>query len=338
MNISNFRSPDNEPLTIELLHSLADEAAKVYYEDYTFGANSLKSATSSRDEFEFSIIDALEIRNENFLVHECMHQGGSSLVGRLTKVLPTDILPDKAEEILCTLILNDLSISEINQKEVFFHHVNFPDGICREIIFSAIKSSKLNLFHKGSISILSGQRTFKNILVERITKQYLDNKSSKFSFLEAYRALEAMFLESILNELNEKFFQDPEKAVTNAKSSIEKERIQLGKLIYHQKQDQIARKFNSLIENNAQNGNSYCAALKSRRELDKSSVPIPDNSTWFGCWYIYQMRCSIAHAGANGIVYEAFEDSGQIIEDACLLVEAIIAGILGIEFNSDVFS
>ena len=150
----------------------------------------------------------------------------------------------------------------------------------------------------------------------------------KYKFLELYRVFETRFLRDTLETLNYEFFRQPLMAVEAARERIKNELMQVVSVAEF-RPDYFAilkNKIDELIVSNR-----FAAAL--HRKLQRGSPENKSSITRSGASYFYYIRCAIVHAGEKDLVYESYEDAGELMTVIIPTVELAALSTCGLDFT-----
>lgn len=146
----------------------------------------------------------------------------------------------------------------------------------------------------------------------------------KFRFLELYRVMEALFIADVKSRLMADFDTEPSVALSDALDALQSELKQITAL---------AEKHQDLFEacwtamDGMKNTNRFVAAVFKRLEKKKAN----GRGKWqTGAALIYQLRCSIVHAGEKDMIFENFPDGDAAIKAILPIVERAALRMIGI--------
>ncbi|UWP97682.1 hypothetical protein [Aliiroseovarius crassostreae] len=337
MKLSDFRDPSGLPIeNIEHLRRLAESEVDCQSEIITLAASSLLAGVEEMKEFSFSeATTRVGLASSQYLVHEAETDRGSQLIGYFGP--SENRLPTTIEVIAAQYLLSEDGHSLAPDTTVLFSSKGFRDHSHFDIYQASLMSANGSFFQEQSQSIalegsLSQSGSFQR--AARYYGQSLSNRKEKYGALELYRALESGFLSMILAQVTNQFHIDAKRSLKAALDALEKERLQLASACQVLNILEPATKVARAINSSGPRGNKLAEELK--QAFDKDTSPKPhgvEHIEWQGIWYIYQIRCSIAHAGAKGIVFEDFgADGDELLQEIYLHLEQMVLGALGITY------
>lgn len=324
-----FFTFEGDEIDVTQLQTLAEDGVSVYHKNIPFSAQSLLDASTDFKQYKFETIPK-HISRFSTVIHEFVHDAGETIAGYVELEDLYTSIPSAIEVILCKFILDRNDIDLLTGNRLIFFQENFPECLNGVLVREFFKSDHANFFSMHNSSMFEALDEEYPPQMLRIVKNACSSANSKYKILEYYRALEALFLQNILRKINEDYPVDPKKTLEQAVDSLKKERDQLVSLMSHKGQTTVAREINRLIERKNADGNRYCSKLMEKFAKNKEKPTLDDDGAWRGCWYIYQIRCSIAHAGTDNIVYEYFDDSDDIVAELAPIMEQILLGCIGI--------
>lgn len=265
--------------------------------------------------------------------HEVIFEGNSYFSSLLTSF---DNLPTEIEVALLNLIIwSDHPPIFDETKNYMIHEANLPLE-CEKIIESSLCHSELTIFSKNSNSKYNNQ-LFDWLSKDKIRKLLISAHpyfEGKFGFLEMYRALEVGHLSSVRKAFNDKILTDAKSAIKTAEKSVSSDKNMLATFTKETGSESFFKKIFSEVEMLGKTGNSFANELMKKANADVSNKPsLINQQCWQGTTIVYQIRCSIAHAGATGIVVEDFTDSKEVFLKVNPILESLIANILGFNFK-----
>jgi hypothetical protein len=147
----------------------------------------------------------------------------------------------------------------------------------------------------------------------------------KFRFLELYRMMEARFLAEIKAKLILNFDAEPSAALSESIDALKSELNQIVGLAETQKD---AFEACWTVIDQVKNTNRFSAALF--RRVAKKGVD--GGGKWkTGAALVYQIRCSIVHAGEKDLIFERFPDGEEVVEMLIPCVERAALMLVGVE-------
>lgn len=334
MPLNRFKDSAGRPLNSnDELNVLASSESTCVADGITLDATSVVSAISDPESFEYELFDCPLNIHRKYAYHEIITGTRSHKIGYATFSDDEVRMPTSLEKIISTYLLSDPDEKLNAGKQILFSSEKFSSIPISNSIRSAILSNYNSIFHRNDCSI------YERVLDEEIcqtcnryAQQSYENYEKKYGFLELYRAMEALFLHMILRQINNDFSKKPESSLQRALEAVKKERLQLAIASQTLNQvatlDEIAHTVDKLVPWN----NSFAKALQADFNRDSSDHAGVDKRAWKGAWYIYQIRCSIAHAGATGMVFEDYADAPDVIKELYPTMEQLVFGSLGLDF------
>jgi hypothetical protein len=149
----------------------------------------------------------------------------------------------------------------------------------------------------------------------------------KYRFLEIYRIMENLFINNIKRKLIEDFDSEPSASLSDAADALKSEITQLCKLA--EQHEACFEKCLSVLKE-LKGSNRFVAALFRRVSQKKWNS---NGQCATGAAMIYQIRCSIVHAGTKDMIYENFDDSEAAVETVLPHVERAALLLLGVALN-----
>lgn len=147
----------------------------------------------------------------------------------------------------------------------------------------------------------------------------------KFKFLEFYRVLESVFLFEVKSRIISHFDLDPGAAVSAAADALKSEMSRIMDIA-----ESKPRYFEEIytIIYNIKNTNQFANAIYSKAT---QKIKTEKKHSRIGAAFIYQIRCSIVHAGETGLIFERYPDGEQIVELITRPMEMLALSICGFE-------
>ena len=187
------------------------------------------------------------------------------------------------------------------------------------------------------ISILSGGYNgvaVKDQSSEDLTQIVLDclgnsfkTSPLKFRYLEIYRMMEARFLADVKSKLFASFDAEPSAALSEAADALKSEMAQISSLATDHPEP-FEECWNIL--NGMKNTNRFVAALFKR--IEKKGLH-SGGKCKSGAALIYQIRCSIVHAGEKDMIFEKYPDGESALSAVICGVERAALRLVGMELT-----
>lgn len=158
---------------------------------------------------------------------------------------------------------------------------------------------------------------------------YIAASPLKFKFLELYRLMEARYLKRVQEEFNSSFLSGPKMAISEAAKSLESEISQIGLL------SQRAQPYFEIISDiitGARGENRFAASLCRKLSSQGGDMKSPKHKA--GAAFIYYIRCAIVHAGGKDLIFESFDDSGELLSGIMDYMEEAAFSLAGLEFRN----
>ncbi|WP_203291860.1 hypothetical protein [Maricaulis parjimensis] len=334
MKIDKFSDSDGNVATLEAVRAASETDAQFYFVDIPVSASNLLAAADNENDLDFTPAQA----NARTNFHEVVCDSKTASFG--TIVANEESIPTALEPALCKFILFGQSDLE-SSSDVHFHFYEktLKQHSIFEVLEAANKCRSQTAFHKNKTSILTDEESIYAERSNRLIAQSYQFYGTKYGFLELYRSLESGFLDSILSVVNRDFSKNPRACLEKALQSISKERAQLASLIVDNGDSSLlnllARDFDNLKKGKIKE-NTFAKEISKLFSKDNSEkISGMEENAWRGAWIIYQIRCSIAHAGSQGLVIEDFDDNEDIISALYDYVERISLSLVGIRFSSN---
>lgn len=298
------------------------------YRGLTISAASILEAITDSSAFTWEEVTSVDFQND-FGYHEVYHPQAVSALGFIRLPIGRR-LTTSLEVALVRCMLLGFNEDKLNDQTVLFFYAgqDLPQAI-RKTIRAAMQASSKSFFERNSTSSLgSGSLQLSQDRICRHVAQSYDYHSKKYGFLELFRAAETCFFASILSNVNSGFMSSPEKALKSALDSIRAESKAIKSVIDASQSNQQAEAIADTINQLRGTGNTFAAELfkQFERRTDKSDT----SKTWRASCYLFSIRCSIAHAGQDGLVYEDFNDADAVVDAIFCLFEDIMLKSVGL--------
>ncbi len=335
MKLGDFRDPSGFQIAdLDHLKDVVDAEGDCETDDITLAASSLLAGIENPRDLSFSE-KSIQVGQPSDLsiIHEVETDAGSQLIGYFSR--PTVRLPTTVEEIAAQYLLRSDEETLEPGTKVVFYSAGFQSQSHFDVYHASVKSEKGSFLddHLQSIALTGSLETDgSHQRTSRYYQQSLKNRLEKYGALELYRSLESSFLSMILAGIVSQFHIDAEKSLRNATDALKKERLQLASACKQLSVLGFATRIARTVNRQGPLGNQLAESLKYAFDKDQSPTPQGvENSEWQGIWYVYQLRCSIAHAGAKGIVFEDFGTDGEtLLREIYIDLEQMVLGALGV--------
>lgn len=161
-----------------------------------------------------------------------------------------------------------------------------------------------------------------------ILNEAISESRIKWRFLLLYRILENGYIRNLLETIQSNIFFKPKDTLSKAAETLANEYSQLVNLVEKNGLSLIFEKIQRAAHTTR---NQYLSAIKEKLDQD----PRAKNSKPFqkGAFIIYQIRCSIVHAGEMSIFYDKYPDAEAGLHEVYDLFDGAVFKYLGIEFN-----
>lgn len=182
-------------------------------------------------------------------------------------------------------------------------------------------SSAKNLIVDENVDVL-----LNNFALECIASS-LRTAPLKFRFIELYRIIEARFISDVKARLLSRYDAEPIAALSDAMDALKSEFNQLTRLAEGQKSE-----FEDLwitIDDFKKTGNKFSYALFRSIEVKGRAG---GGKFLAAAALIYQIRCSIVHAGERDMIFEKFPDADGLLTEILPKMERIVMLLVGIDF------
>jgi hypothetical protein len=314
-------------LTADDLLAISQEDGSCDCYGFQFSAAAILEAMTSNEQISFEEVDLIPGQRD-FAYHEVHYEQGVCAVGFLRLPFQGPV-PTALEVAVAMCLESGLDANRLSAEISLFFRIgtSIPDPVARVVKRSLWQNSDTftsrNLASKLEDGPLNDGR-------ERICRHLLqsyDYHMNKYGFLELFRASEACFLLGILQNVNAKFLSHPRRILEEALSSISAENRAVKDLIEASQSNQIAELVADRVNALRAGGNTLATELydrfERRTEKDKSK-------TWRAACYLYLVRCSIAHAGQDGLIFEDYVDGEALLSELFPLFEEIVLRLVGI--------
>lgn len=183
-----------------------------------------------------------------------------------------------------------------------------------------------------AISVADTSSLIKSERARKLLAVALCSEPASYRLLSFYRLLESVYLSSLLDGINAGFFGNPSKALNEAGDALKAEWRQLVALAANRG---LGSQFESLsIEyKRLKNGSRYLSAIDHALSPvvgREASVPGCSLNAQHGCRVLYQIRCSIAHAGSGNVVFEDAPDGDTALSQLLPILEDIVYALLDV--------
>ncbi|CAN7660044.1 hypothetical protein [Pseudomonas sp. LjRoot263] len=161
-----------------------------------------------------------------------------------------------------------------------------------------------------------------------ILNEAVSESRIKWRFLLLYRILEHGYIRNLLELIQQNIFFKPKDTLTKATETLTNEYSQLTNLI---EQNGLIPLFDKIQKATHHTTNLYLGAIKEKLEQDsraKNGKPFQK-----GAYIIYQIRCSIVHAGEMSIFYDKYPDAESGLHELYDLFDNAVFKYLGIEYK-----
>lgn len=161
-----------------------------------------------------------------------------------------------------------------------------------------------------------------------ILNEAISESRIKWRFLLLYRILENGYIRNLLEVIQNNIFFKPKDTLSKATETLANEYSQLTNLV---EQNGLTPIFERIQRATHNTRNLYLGAIKAKLEQD----PRAKNSKPFqkGAFIIYQIRCSIVHAGEMSIFYDKYPDAEAGLHELYDLFDSAVFKYLGVEYQ-----
>ena len=161
-----------------------------------------------------------------------------------------------------------------------------------------------------------------------ILNEAISESRIKWRFLLLYRILENGYIRNLLEVIQGNIFFKPKDTLSKATETLANEYSQLTNLV---EKNGLTAIFEKIQRATHTTRNSYLSAIKEKLDQDsraKNSKPFQK-----GAYIIYQIRCSIVHAGEMSIFYDKYPDAEAGLHELYDLFDSAVFKYLGVEYR-----
>lgn len=161
-----------------------------------------------------------------------------------------------------------------------------------------------------------------------ILNEAVSESRIKWRFLLLYRILENGYIRNLLEVIQQNIFFKPKDTLAKATDTLTNEYSQLTNLV---EQNGLIALFEKIQRATHNTRNLYLGAIKEKLEQDsraKNGKPFQK-----GAYIIYQIRCSIVHAGEMSIFYDKYPDAESGLHELYDLFDNAVFKYLGVEYK-----
>ncbi|MVZ97636.1 hypothetical protein EUU23_07945 [Sphingorhabdus sp. IMCC26285] len=272
---------------------------------------------------------------------ECMIDGKSTY-GCIFNSQQEDDFPSKVEEIILALVIYYDEFPHIFDGNSYFIYENHEQnywGInkfnCIQLCLSSLAASEKSFISTSNV-VYFKPSTFDWIDLDRmaaVTFGAYPYFESKYGFLEFYRAIEVGHLSSILKEINTHFYKNARKVLEKQIKNLDSDRNMFANFSVSTDSKNefaiICRELEKLKDKN-----TFAQALMNNSKFSTTQNQKPEminDQQWKGLALSYEIRCSVAHAGTNGLAIEDFDDVDEVLQIINPIMEKIALNCLGLE-------
>lgn len=162
-----------------------------------------------------------------------------------------------------------------------------------------------------------------------ILNEAISESRIKWRFLLLYRILENGYIRNLLEVIQNNIFFKPKDTLSKATETLANEYSQLTNLV---EKNGLIPIFEKIQRATHTTRNLYLSAIKEKLEQDsrtKSAKPFQK-----GAYIIYQIRCSIVHAGEMSIFYDKYPDAEAGLHELYELFDNAVFKYLGVEYKN----
>lgn len=184
-------------------------------------------------------------------------------------------------------------------------------------------------FHLNSSStIVSSPISVGMSRVTRHLEKSYENYGKPYGFLELFRALEACFFASLLKKLESEFLGKPRKTLDAVQRSLKDENKSVLSVIHTCKAEPVAEIIAEKITRLSGAGNKFAVEIvnKFNARDDKNT-----DRVWQASCFLFSIRCSIAHAGTEDLVFEDYDDGDALLAEVHACFEELALATVGIQ-------
>ncbi|WP_175751465.1 hypothetical protein [Burkholderia anthina] len=163
-----------------------------------------------------------------------------------------------------------------------------------------------------------------------ILREALTETRIKWRFLLLYRILENGYIRNLLETVQQNIFFNPKDTLNKAADSLQNEFSQLTALI---DKNGLGDHFESIRKTlyNRKATNSFLAALHEKLEKDPRCKG--KKGPHQGAFIVYQIRCSIVHAGEMSIFFDKYPDAAAGLQELYGYFDTAVFQYLGFRFK-----
>ncbi|WP_155629260.1 hypothetical protein [Burkholderia territorii] len=163
-----------------------------------------------------------------------------------------------------------------------------------------------------------------------ILREALSETRIKWRFLLLYRILENGYIRNLLESIQSNIFFNPKDTLIKATDSVQNEFLQLTALI---DKNGLGEHFDAIRKAvyKGKSGNKFLEALQNKLESDpRAKKQKPAHQ---GAFIVYQIRCSIVHAGEMSIFFDKYPDATIGLQSLYEHFDTAIFKYLGFSFK-----
>lgn len=306
---------------------LAERQGQCVCQGITLSAAAVVDALTNGRAAEWKVLNnSLPMRP--YLYHDLNWADRQTSFG--TVVIPAQTsLPTAVETALAACFLNGYvpELQEGKQTIAFILGAT-PRPELANLIRSVWACNADTFFHRSSSSVVQDAPAgYDTARVSRYVGQCYENYGRRYGFLELFRAAETCFYAGLLSKLNREFLSNPKRITKEVSSALDAEARMINVVISESGAIALGEEVADRVHRLRTQNNSFAAELfrnfERRTEKDNSK-------TFRAAVYLFQVRCSIAHAGQDGLIYEEFDDADAVLIELFELFEEILLHALGI--------
>ncbi|SFF17569.1 hypothetical protein [Paracidovorax wautersii] len=284
--------------------------------------------------YRLTIVDTLGVAQENFCSISFQGQAAPLLLAVIPE-RPQESLPTNIENLLSWVILGNMESIHVDWDLTDPERVKscWRAALAGRAIVAAPKElpaealraacAMFGLSHREIAppqpvpSVLDSATQVKvlasslSLIQARLLREAWIATHPKWKCLSLYRILENKYLANVRDAFLETFKQDASRAVREAQDSLESELKQLIALVDACDLNQDAVAFNAECDVLLSQNNQFITLLDRGAKDDPLYKSKPESIYKKGVLRLYKLRCSIAHAGTAGVIYEQCPDADQ---------------------------
>ncbi|WP_431823121.1 hypothetical protein [Burkholderia sp. F1] len=163
-----------------------------------------------------------------------------------------------------------------------------------------------------------------------ILREALSETRIKWRFLLLYRILENGYIRNLLESIQNSIFFNPKDTLIKASDSVQNEFSQLTALI---DKNGLGEHFDAIRKAvyKGKTSNKFLEALQDK--LDSDSRAKNQKSAHQGAFIVYQIRCSIVHAGEMSIFFDKYPDAAIGLQSLYDHFDTAVFKYLGFSFK-----